>query len=102
MKISRLTYSKIIDSYVKAIWLYINTCHSDLWYEKEGKVYFVIQYQYNVSVNSPWIAINTNSALLGLSSSLTRTLTENSDMISKSGITPDATSGRENLLKNFI
>ena len=102
MKISILTYSKIIDRYVKDIWIYMNTCHSDLWYEKEGKVCFVIQYQYNVSVNSPWIAINTNSTLLGSSSSSTRTLTETSDMICKSGITPDATSGKENVLKDFI
>ena len=75
---------------------------SDLWCETEGKVCFVIQYQYNVSVNSPGIAINISSTLLGSSSSLTRTLTETSDMICKSGITPDATSVKENLLKNFI
>ena len=30
------------------------------------------------------------------------TLTETGDVICKSGITPDATSGKENLLKNFI
>ena len=74
------------------IYEYISrTCHNDLWYEKEDKVCFVIQYQYNVSVNSPQIAINTNSTLLGSSSSLIRTLTETSDMICKSGIPPDAT-----------
>ena len=81
----------------------MNTCHRYIWYEKQGKVFFVIQYQCNVSVNSPWISINTNSTLLGSSSSLTMTLTETtSDMICKSGMTADATSGREKLLKNFI
>ena len=47
--------------------------------------------------------INTNSTLLGSSSSATMTLTAaTSDMICKSGITADATSGKEKLLKNFI
>ena len=56
----------------------------------------------NVSVNSPGGTINTDSTLLGSSSSSTRTLTETSYLKCKSGITPDATSGKENLLKNFI
>ena len=81
----------------------MNTYHRYIWYEKQGKVFFVIQYQCNVSVNSPWISINTNSTLLGSSSSPTMTPTETtSDMICKSGMTADATSGREMLLKNFI
>ena len=64
---------------------------------------FVIQYQCNVSVNLPQISINTNSTLLGSSSLLTMTLTETTgNMVCKSGMTADATSGREKLLKNFI
>ena len=90
-----------IDRYVKDIWIYMNTCYRYIWYEKQGKVFFVIQYQYNVAVNAPWISINTNSTLLGSSPSPT-TLTETTnDMICKSGVTTDATSGRENLFKNF-
>ena len=64
---------------------------------------FVIEYQYNVSVNSPWICINTNSTLLGLSSSPTTTQkAATTDMICKSAMTPDATSGREQLWENLI
>ena len=81
----------------------MNTCHRYIWYEKQCKVSFVIQYQYNVSVNLPQISINTNSTLLGSSSSVTMTPTETtSDIILKSGMTADTTSGREKLLKNFI
>ena len=70
---------------------------------KQDKVFFVIQYQYNVSVNSPWICIDTNSTLLGSSSSPTTKQKETtSDMRCKSGMTGDATSGRENLFKNFV
>ena len=52
-------------------------------------------------MNSPGIAINTNSTLLGSSSSLTRTLTETNDMIYKSETKPDATSGKENCIENL-
>ena len=81
----------------------MNTCHGYIWYEKQCKVSFVIHYQYNVSVNLPQISINTNSTLLGSSSSLTVTTTETtSDIICKSGMTADATSCWEKVLKNFI
>ena len=64
---------------------------------------FVIQYQCNVSVNSPLTSFNTNSTLLASSSSLTMTPTEmTSDVILKSRMKADGTSGREKLLKNFI
>ena len=80
----------------------MNTCHRYIWYEKQCKVSFVIQYHWNVSVNSQWISINTNSTLLGSSSSPTMTHRETtSEMICKSTITADATSGREQLWKNF-
>ena len=38
---------------------------------EKSKVLFVIQYQFNVSVNSPLASINTNCTLLASSSSLT-------------------------------
>ena len=73
----------------------MNTCYRYIWYEKQGKVFFVIEYQYNVSVNSPWICINANSTLLGSSSAPPTTeKAGTSDMTHKSTITPDATSGR--------
>ena len=81
----------------------MNTCYRYIWYEKQGKVFFVIQYQNNVSVNSPWIFIDTNSTLLGSSSSPTTSQKETtSDMVCKSVMTADATSGRENLWKNLV
>ena len=54
-------------------------------------------------MNSQWISINTNSTLLGSSSSPTTTLRETtSDRICKSAMIGDATLGREKLWKNFI
>ena len=80
----------------------MNTCYRYIWYEKQGKVFCVIEYQYNVSVKLPWICINTNSPLLGSSSSPTTIeKAATNDMISKSTMTPDVTSGREQLWKNF-
>ena len=71
----------------------MNTCHRYIWYEKQGKVLFVIQYQCNVSVSSPLASINTNSTLLPSASSLTMTLKEmTTDMILKSGMKVNATS----------
>ena len=69
---------------------------------KQCKIYFLIEYHCNVRVNSPWIYINTKSTLLGSSCSATVTLTETtSDTICQSGMTADATSGRETLFKNL-
>ena len=93
---------KKTDRYLKDIWIYMNTCYRHIWYEKQGKVCFVIQYQYNVAVNSPWMLINTNSTLLGSSPSPSPLTETTNDMTCKSGMTGDATSGRENLFKNFI
>ena len=45
-------------------------------------------------MNSSWVSINTNSTLLDSSSSQTTQIGGTSDMIFKSTITPDATSGR--------
>ena len=81
----------------------MNTCHRHIWYEKQGKVLFVIQHQCYVSVNSPLTSINTKSTLLASSSSLTVTPTEmTSDMILKSGMKADGTSSRKKLFKTFI
>ena len=38
----------------------MNTCYSYISYEKQGKVLFVIQYQWNVSVSSQLAFVNTN------------------------------------------
>ena len=72
----------------------MNTCDTYIWYAKHGKVFFVIAYECNVSLNSSWISINTNSTLLGSSSSPTTQIAGTSDMIHESTITADATSGR--------
>ena len=57
---------------------------------------FVIQYQCNVSVSSPLASINTNFTLLASASSLTMTVKETTtDMVLKSGMKADATSGKE-------
>ena len=85
---------KNIDRYFTDRWIYINTCYRYIWYEKHGKVFLVIAYECNVSLNSSWISINTNSILLGSSSSPTTQIAGTSDMICESTITPDATSGR--------
>ena len=61
------------------------------------------KYQCNVSVSSSLTSINTNSTLLASAFSLMMTPKEaTSDNILKSGMKPDATSGREKLLKNII
>ena len=81
----------------------MNTCHRYIWYKKQCKVYFVKQYHWNVSVNSYWIYINTNSTLLGSLSSPTVTLRETkSEIICKSAIIADATLGRQQLWKIII
>ena len=81
----------------------MNTCHRYIWYEKQCKVSFIMQYHWNVSVNAQWISINTYSTLLGSSSSPTMTQRETtSEILCKSTTIGDATSGREELWKNFI
>ena len=71
--------------------------------KKQCKVYFVIQYHWNVLVNSQWIYINTNSTLLGSLSSPAVSLREmTSEMICKSAKIADATPGRQQLWKNII
>ena len=67
---------------------------------KQYKVSCVIQYQCNVSLNFSQIAINTNSTLLGSSSSATITPMETtSDIILESTVTADTTSGRHGYYK---
>ena len=79
----------------------MNTCYRYIWYEKQYIVSFIIQYHWNVSVNSQWISINTNSALLDSSSWPTMTHRETSEMICKSAIIADATSGRKTVMKKL-
>ena len=80
----------------------MNTCNKYIWYKKQYKVSFVIQYHWNVSVNSQWISIDTNSTLLGSLSSQTMTVRETtSEMACNSAIIADATSGREQWWKKY-
>ena len=73
----------------------MNTCHGYIWYKKQCKVLFVIQCDRNVSMNSQWLSINTNSILLGSLSSPTSTIREKTSIMTcKSAIIADATSGR--------
>ena len=69
----------------------------------QGKLLFLIWYQFTVSVSSPLASINTNSTLLASASSPTIKVTETTtDINSKPGMKADATSGKEKLWKNFI
>ena len=63
----------------------------------------VIQYKFNVLVNSPLASINTNYTLLTTSSSTSVKGTESTnDTNVKAAIEADATSGKKKLYKNFI
>ena len=63
----------------------------------------VIQYKFNVLVNSPQACINTNYTLLGSSTSRSMTSTHStSDTNVKDVMEADAISGNNNLCKNFI
>ena len=70
---------------------------------KKGKVVFVIQYQFSVSMNLPLASINTNCTLLASSFSSTVTVTESTtDINLKPRMKADAISGKEKLWKNII
>ena len=70
---------------------------------KKVKVLCVIQYKFNVLVNSPLASINTNYTLLAASSSTSVKGTESTnDTNVKAAIETDATSGKKKLYKNFI
>ena len=71
--------------------------------DKKGKVLYLIQYEFNVVVNTLVVSINTNYTLLASSSSTTITSKDcTSDRKMKDGMAGDATSGRKMLYKNFI
>ena len=70
---------------------------------KKGKVFCVIQYKFNVLVNSLLASINTNYTLLDTSSSTSVKGTESTNNTNvKVAIETDATSGMKKLYKNFI
>ena len=70
---------------------------------KKSKVLCVIQYKFNVLVNTPLTSINTNYTLLASSSSTSITWTDGiSDTNVKDAMAADATSGKKKLYKNFI
>ena len=69
---------------------------------KEGKVLFVIQYQFNVLVSSPLASINTNCTLLASSSSSPVKVTESTnDSNLKPGMKAYTTSGKEKFMKKL-
>ena len=71
--------------------------------DKKGKVLCLIQYEFNVVVNTPVVSINTNYTLLASSSSTTITSKDcTSDRNMKDGMAGDATSGKKKLYKHFI
>ena len=70
---------------------------------KKGKVLCVIQYKFNVLVNSPLASININYTLLAtLSSTGVKGTESSSDTNVKAAIEADATSGKKSYTKNFI
>ena len=70
---------------------------------KKVKVLSVIQYKFNVLVNSPLASINTNYTLLATSSSTSVKGTDSrNDTNVKAAIETDAISGKKKLYKNFI
>ena len=80
----------------------MNTCHIYMRYNKKGKVFFVIQYKFNVSVSSSLVSINTNCTLLALSSSTTVKITESrTDANVKPAMEADATSGKKKLIQKW-
>ena len=74
----------------------MNRCHTYNRCNKKGKVLCVIQYKFNVLVNSPLASINTNYTLLATSSS-----TSTNDTNVKAAIEADATSGKKKLYKTL-
>ena len=70
---------------------------------KKGKVFCIVQYEFNVWVNTPIVSINTNYTLLAWSSA---TNMISSDCISDrnmtDGMTGDDTPGKKKIYKNFI
>ena len=63
----------------------------------------VIQYKFNVLVNSPLASINTNYTLLAASFSTSVKGTESTNDINvKAAIEADVTSGKKKLYKKFI
>ena len=70
---------------------------------KKGKLLCVIQYKFNVLVNTPLASINTNYTLSASSSSTRITWSDGtSDTNVKGAMATDATSGKKKLYKNFI
>ena len=67
------------------------------------QVLCVLQYNFNILVNSQLASINTNSTLLATSSSTCVKGTKSrKDSHVKAAIETDATSGKKKLYKNFI
>ena len=84
------------------ICIYMNRFHTYNRCHNKVKVLCVIQYKFNVLVNSPLASINTNSTLLATSSSKCVKGTESTnDSHVKAAIETDATSGEQRLYKKL-
>ena len=71
--------------------------------DKKGKVLCIIQYEFNVWVNTQLVTFNTNCTLLASSSSTTMSSKDGiSYRNTKDGMARDDTSGKKMLYKNFI
>ena len=70
--------------------------------KKKGKVLCVIQYKFNVLVNTPLASINTNYTFLASSSSTSITWTDGtSDTNVKDAMAADATLGKKSYIKTL-
>ena len=81
----------------------INTFDTYIICNKWGKILFVIQYNFNISVSLPLESVTANTTVLASSPSPTVKVTESTtDTNSKSAMEADATSGKKNVYKNFV
>ena len=80
----------------------MNRCHTYNRCNKKDKVLCVIQYKFNVLVNSPLASINTNYTLVATSSSTSVKGTgSKNDINVNAAIEADATSGKKTLYKTL-
>ena len=80
----------------------MNRFHTYSRCNKKGKVLCVIQYKFNILLNSPLASIRTNYTLLAASSSTSVTLTDStSDTNMKAAMEADATLGKKSYTKTL-
>ena len=80
----------------------MNRSHIYSIFDKKGKVLCVIQYKFNVLVNSPLASININYTLLAVAFSTNITLTfGTTDTNMKDAMAADATSGKKKVIQKL-